>query len=85
MSVPAALTSDDLFKGEQAARALDALLAALQRGTLPLAVRPETAAKMLDISTKTLAELPIASVRLGHRTRRYPVRALLAFLEDRAT
>lgn len=69
---------------EQAVRALEQLLQALDAGTLPLAVRPETAAQMLDISTKTLDKLPIKSVWLGRRTRRYPVRELIAFLERMA-
>lgn len=69
---------------DQALRALERLLAALEKGTLPLAVRPETAAKMLDISQKTLDTLPIKSVRLGHRTRRYPIKQLILFLEGRA-
>lgn len=79
-----AALSLELLTADQAAQALVALVGALQRGELPLAVKPEVAAKMLDISPKTLERLPIPSVKLGHRTRRYPVRSLIAFLEERA-
>lgn len=73
-----------LLTSDQAVRALEQLLQALEAGALPLAVRPEVAAQMLDISTKTLDKLPIKSVWLGRRTRRYPVRELIAFLERMA-
>ncbi len=78
------VTAPLAFTAEQAAEALDVVLAALQHGDLPLAVKPEVAAKMLGISVKMLAQLPIRSVKLGHRTRRYPLKQLLAFLEERA-
>ena len=85
MSLPLRVAPPEGLTQDQATAALERLLGALERGTLALAVKPETAAKMLDISPKTLARLPIPSVQLGHRTRRYSVRALLRFLEERAT
>ena len=71
------------FTADQAQRALDVVLDAIAGGALPLAVRAEVAAKMLDVSPKTLERLGVPSVKLGHRTRRYPIRQLLAFLEAR--
>lgn len=85
MSLAARVVPIEQMTQDQAQSALVRLLDALERGTLALAVKPDVAARMLDISPKTLARLPIPSVHLGHRTRRYPVRALLRFLEERAT
>jgi hypothetical protein len=80
-----AIAPSEQLTQDQAASALLRLLDALERGTLVLAVSPDVAARMLDVSRKTLDRLPIPSVHLGHRTRRYPVRALLRYLEERAT
>lgn len=84
MTVAAGPAPLEILSADEAGRALSALVGALQRGELPLAVKPEVAAKMLDISQRTLERLPIPSVKLGHRTRRYPVRALMAYLEEHA-
>lgn len=73
----------EVWTADQAQRALDGLLGAIARGDLPVAVRPEVAARMLDVSVKTLDRLGVPSVKLGHRTRRYPVRQLLSFLAER--
>lgn len=80
----AAVAPLPVFTQDQAVTVLGQLLDALERGTLPLAVRPERAAQMLDISQKTLEKLPIKSVWLGRRTRRYPVKELIAYLERMA-
>lgn len=73
----------DLSQAE-AVRLLGLLLKALESGALPLAVDSDTAAKMLGISTKTLHLLPVKSVRMGHRTRRYAVMHILQYLDTRA-
>jgi hypothetical protein len=41
---------------------------------------PQQVAEWLQVSTKTLATLPIPSKKLGHRTRRYVARDVLAYL-----
>lgn len=41
---------------------------------------PAQVAEWLQVSTKTLAHLPIPSKRLGHRTRRYLARDVLEYL-----
>lgn len=43
---------------------------------------PQQVAAWLQISVKTLATLPIPSKKLGHRTRRYLARDVLAYLSD---
>lgn len=41
---------------------------------------PQQVADWLQVSTKTLATLPIRSKKLGHRTRRYIARDVLEYL-----
>jgi len=41
---------------------------------------PQQVADWLQVSTKTLATLPIRSKKLGHRTRRYVARDVLEYL-----
>jgi hypothetical protein len=43
---------------------------------------PRQVADWLQVSTKTLATLPIRSKKLGHRTRRYLARDVLDYLGD---
>jgi len=45
---------------------------------------PLEAAELLGVSDKTLAGLPIPSVKLGHRTRRYLKADVLAYVRGRA-
>ena len=79
------IVSDDVLSGTEAHRLLVGLLTAIEAGGLPLAVDSETAARMLSISVKTLHRIPaIKSVKLGHRLRRYSVKALVDYLESRA-
>ncbi len=44
----------------------------------------EEVAQLLQVSVKTVDRLPIPSVLLGPRTRRYLARDVIAFLEERA-
>jgi hypothetical protein len=62
-------------------RVLEAVIAAVKRGELPLAVGPTTAARMLGISVKALDRLDVPRVKLGHRTTVYRVKDLSAWLE----
>jgi hypothetical protein len=41
----------------------------------------EQVAEWLQVSTRTVARLPIRSTRIGHRTRRYLAKHVLEYLE----
>jgi hypothetical protein len=46
--------------------------------------KPAEVARRLEVTTKTLAALPIRRTKLGHRTVRYRGKWVLDYLERRA-